>query len=195
MNWLKEKFEEIKYRDFNKQMKKTYKKKWEPLLDKKRYDFKLDSKIFNILLQPLSEFVDIFSEIDGMRPYVSSYNSPSFNPTLYGTPQLYEPEGWINFDDMIDMFFKNLKLYENINRDINLEIEKEYYNILTGKVSYLLKTDDGLKMDYVVKYEHDEHYIKEINEIIKDTEIFILNPDKRNQIERKMKIRRLLNSK
>jgi len=185
MSWLEDNFEKIQNRDYN--IKKQYIRKWQPLLDSKRYEFKLDSKIFDIMLESVAEFVDIFVEIDGMRPEISTLNPYQL------TPNFYEPEGWIDREDVINMFFINLKNYENKNKNINLEIEKEYFNILTGKVTYLLKTDSGLKMDYVVKKEYDEKYISDIKDIIELTELFILNPEKRSQIERKMKIQRLLN--
>jgi len=185
MEWIRKKIKDIENRNRNVSIE-TYKKKWRPLLESKRYEFKLDNDIFEKSISFLSEFIDIYVEIDGNRPEISPF------ATL--RPSLYEPEGWIEREDVINMFFHNLKIYENLNKEINLEIEKTYYNIVTDKVTYLLKTEDGLKMDFEVKKELNKKVREDIDDILLDTKTYILYPEKRSQLERKIKIKSLLNT-
>jgi len=169
--------------------------KWQPIIDNRITD-----KDINLLVRyKLSEFLELYSMVDYERPEIAY--SPT-NPYVNGmgavypnnitiTNNKYIPNGWIDLPVVLDLIVDKIFNYVQSSSEINLEIVKEYYNVVTGKRTLLLKDLDNERI--IIDYKLKAEYENKILYLIDDQILFILDPAKRERINRKNKIQSLLN--
>jgi len=172
-------------------------KKWQPVID-----YNITDKDVKLLVRyKLSEFLELYSMVDYERPEIA-YSPTNPKPYVNGIGAVYSnnntiqnnryiPNGWIDLPDALNLIVEKIFNYVQSSSEINLEIVKEYYNVVTGKRTLLLKDLDNERI--IIDYKLKKEYENKIFNLIDDQILFILDPAKRERINRKNKIQSLLN--
>lgn len=166
--------------DFNKIPIKEYLKEYSSIIESY-----IKPPIIPYIKEELVFFIHILLRIEKETPTVQSLAYMS----SYAQPSKQYPEGWLGVKESM-LFISNQFDNYYYSLDMNYEIEKEYINILTNKKTYLIKTKHGSVM--FDEFKQEEIIGKKLNKILDMCIDYIIQPEKRTQIIRKLKINNIL---
>ena len=184
-SWQYEQYEKINF--LEKYDLSLIFKKWKPIINNK----KVGGEIYDLVKEKISIFSEIYLEVDSLRPEQQAGIYPTMsNMSLSPMVERYKPNGWIEPQQALDNILDRVLEYFNSGAEINLEIVKEYYNIITKKKTYLLKDDNGERV--ILDFELEEERKQKVFEIIDDEILYILEPSERKRLLRKKKLFRII---
>jgi hypothetical protein len=143
-------------------------------------------QIIPYIEKELSKVLEVLIRIESNFPMIVNPINP-INHML--GPRISKPDNWLGVNESLKFISNQLDNYY-YSMDMNYEIEKEYINILTKKKTYLVKTKNGSVLFDELKQE--EILFKELNNILEFCIDYIIEPEKRKQIIRKLKINNIL---
>ncbi len=175
-----------KYNDYIKKIYVPPKSKWSPIiLNEFSSDFfdNISEELKKKIEEKISLFLEIYMIIDSDIP---EYVSP-----LYLKPEKQYPKDWIQLKEVMAIIANSVSEYMTNNSEVNLEIVKEYYNIITGKKTLLLKDKENNRvvLDFNLKKEFENKLLT----LIDDEILGILDSGERKRLLREKKLNRIVN--
>ena len=145
---------------------------------KKYLEVEYQESILDIIGGELSIFIECYNYVDYRRPMISSPILPAAKA---------EPDGWIPIVEALKMIKNNIDKFVH-GFDVNLEIEKELYNVLTGEKSYLLRKGNIS----ISSTELQKQMGHKLIYLLRKDILYILSPDERKRLRRKSKFKKIL---
>jgi len=147
-----------------------------------------------ILIDKFNQLIEIDTLMGTEPPWSRNYGySQPYNHTQPYNHQHNPDVGQLKYEYINKLLTKiNIDIKDFVYKDeeINLEIVKEYYNILTGEKTLMLKTSNGLELYTPNMYK--DILSKKIKDRLNDIILVYLDPSEEVNIVRKYKLRTIL---